>query len=336
MSDSPSPQSRTAVVLTHDAQEGLGQLGPALRRAGFTLDVRARAPRPEDADADLLVVLGRASGATEASASPFLDEERRLLADRLKAGRGCLGIGLGAELLAAAAGARVLPGDKGMVLGVQPVTLTAAGLADPLFAGFEERFDVLHWHADTFEAVPGAQVLVSTARYPHQAFRVGGSYGVQFHPQVDAGLFEQWVRAAPEDVSRVGLEPAELLKRETPRLTRAQQHAMLLVERLATFFARQVGAGGGERYLFTVEAAHSLAGRGLLLSPGIPRRSPIVRVGQSLSLKRPDGSRVGGTVRGMASFGDTGSAIPLLVVLDEPDAEVPAGSEALTSEPLTV
>jgi len=28
--------------------------------------------------------------------------------------------------------------------------------------------------------------------------------------------------------------------------------------------------------------------------------------------------------------------VPLLVVLDAPDAEVPAGSEALTSEPLTV
>ena len=79
-----------------------------------------------------------------------------------------------------------------------------------------------------------------------------------------------------------------------------------------------------------------LQGRGVLLSPGIPRRTPIVRVGQTLSLKRPDGSRVEGTVRGMASFGDTGAAIPLLVLLDSPDAEVPPGCEALTTEPLTV
>jgi GMP synthase (glutamine-hydrolysing) len=38
----------------------------------------------------------------------------------------------------------------------------------------------------------------------------------------------------------------------------------------------------------------------------------------------------------MASFGDTGKAIPLLVQLDAPDVEVPPGSEALTTEPLTV
>lgn len=330
------PSPRTAVILLHDEEEGSGQLGPALRRSGFSLDVRSRAPRPEDAEADLVVVMGKSLGPPEGELTPLLEEERRLLARRLEAGRPSLGIGLGARLLAAAAGARVHPGGKGAVLGVHPVSLTVEGLSDPLFAGFEELFDVLHWQGDSFEPVPGAQELASTARYPHQAFRVGSSYGVRFHPEVDGGLFERWVRHSQEDVARVGLTAEELLKREGPRVARARQHAMLLMERLAAFFARQVGAGGGERYLFTVEAIQRLEGRGILLSPGIPRRAPIVRVGQSLSLKRPDGSRVEGTVRGMASFGDTGEAIPLLVLLDSPDVEVPPGSEALTSEPLTV
>jgi GMP synthase (glutamine-hydrolysing) len=334
--NAPPPSPRTAVVLIHDEEEGPGQLGPALRRSGFSLDVRSREPRPEDTEADLVVVMGKSLGPPAAEPPAWLEEERRLLARRLEAGRPSLGIGLGAELLAAAAGARVHPGEKGPVLGVHPVSLTMEGLADPLFAGFEEFFDVLHWQGNTFDAVPGAQELASTARYPHQVFRVGKSYGVQFHPEVDGGLFERWVRGSQEDVGRVGLTAEELQKREGPRVARVQQHAMLLVERLATFFARQVGAGGGERYLFTVDAIQRLQGRGVLLSPGIPRRTPIVRVGQTLFLKRPDGSRVEGTVRGMASFGDTGAAIPLLVLLDSPDAEVPPGSEALTTEPLTV
>jgi GMP synthase (glutamine-hydrolysing) len=331
-----SASSRTAVILIHEEDEGPGQLGPALRRSGFSLDVRSRDPHPEDSEADLVVVMGKSLGLQESESSPLMEEERRLLARRLEAGRPSLGLGRGARLLAAAAGARVHPGEKGPVLGVHPVSLTMEGLADPLFAGFEEFFDVLHWQGDTFEPVPGAQVLASTARHPHQAFRVGRSYGLRFHPEVDGGLFERWVRGSQEDVARVGLTAEELLKREGPRLARVGQHAMLLMERLAAFFARQVGAGGGERYLFTVESIQRLEGRGVLLSPGIPRRAPIVRVGQTLSLKRPDGSRVEGTVRGMASFGDTGAAIPLLVLLDAPDAEVPVGSEALTSEPLTV
>ncbi|HEX8819263.1 MAG TPA: type 1 glutamine amidotransferase [Archangium sp.] len=335
MNESPST-SPTAVVLIHDEEAGPGQLGPALRRAGFALDVRSGAPHPEDTEADLVVVMGRALGLQEVQPPSLLEEQRRLLARRLESGRPSLGIGAGALVLAAAAGARVHPGEKGPVLGVHPVSLTTEGLSDPLFAGFEEFFDVLHWQEDTFEPVHGAQVLASTARYPHQIFRMGHSYGVQLHPEVDGDLFERWVRSAQRDVARVGLDAEELLKRERPRLARVQQHAMLLMERLATFCARQVGAGGGERYLFTVETIQRLAGRGVLLSPGIPRRSPIVRVGQTISLKRPDGSRVEGTVRGMASFGETGAAIPLLVLLNAPDAEVPPGSEALTSEPLTV
>ena len=332
--NAPPSSPRTAVVLLHEEAGDPGQLGPALRRSGFTLDVRLREPRPEDAEADLLVVMWASLAYPEAE--PLLEEERRLLARRLETGRPSLGIGLGARLLAAAAGAQVQPGEKGPVLGVHPVSLTAAGLSDPLFAGFEEFFDVLHWQADTFTPVHGAQVLVSSSRYPHQAFRVGHSYGVRFHPEMDGALLERQARALPDDVARVGLGAEEFLKRESPRLARVQQHAMLLLERLAAFFARQVGAGGGERYLFTVQAMHRLAGRGVLLSPGIPRRTPIVRVGQAISLKLPDGSRVGGTVRGMASFGETGAAIPLLVLLDAPDAEVPPGSEALTTEPLTV
>lgn len=332
---SESSKSPTAVILLPE-EEGPGQLGPALRRAGFTLELRA-APQPEDTEADLVVVMGKALGPSEVESSPRLEEERRLIARRLEAGRPSLGLGRGAGVLAAAAGARLQPGEKGPVLGVHPVSLTLEGLADPLFAGFEEFFDALHWQADTFEPIPGAQVLASTTRYPHQAFRVGKSYGVRFHPEVDGSLFERWVQVAREDAGRVGLTAEELLKRERSRLALGQQHAMLLMERLAGFFAKEVGAArGGERYLFTVESLQRLAGRGVLLSPGIPRRSPIVRVGQAISLKRPDGSRVEGTVRGMASFGDTGAAIPLLVLLDTPDVEVPPGSEAFTSAPLTV
>lgn len=324
---------RTAVVLTHEALEGPGLLGPALRRAGFDVQVRLCEPRPADAGADLLVVMGGPMSVEDTERHPFLAEERALLRQRLEAGRTCLGICLGAQLLAAAAGARVFPGERGMVLGVLPVTLTSEGLADPLFAGFEERFEVVHWHADTFELPHGAQLLAASARYPHEAFRLGASYGVQWHPEVDVATFTRWVHESPEDLARVGRSADEVLARDVPRLEHVQQHAVLLLERLALFFAREVGAGGGERYLFTVQAATRLGERGVVLSPGIPRRTPIVRVGEPITLQRPDGSRVGGTVRGMASFGQTGAAIPLLVALDDPEVEVPAGSEALSQLP---
>lgn len=293
---------------------------------------RRRAVAPSDAVAPLVVVMGGPMGVYEADRYPFLEEEKRLLAERLENGRPNLGICLGAQLLAAAAGARVYPGAPGMVLGVLPVTLSPEALADPLFAGFDERFETVHWHADTFDRVPGSVVLASSARYDNEAFRVGHSYGLQFHPELDEATFAQWVRESPRDLARVGRTAEEVLERDLPRLRAANHANALLMERLAEFLMRQAGTPTGERYLFTVEAMERID-EAVILAPGIPRRTPIVRVGERIELKRPDGSRVAATVRGLGAFGADGAHVPVLVQLDDPAADVPRGSEALTRSP---
>lgn len=334
MSAVASPQVRRAVVFTHHEMEGLGTLEPALRRAGFTLELRLCEVRPGDEDADLAVVMGGPMAVYEADRYPFLKDELELLRKRLEAHRPNLGICLGAQLLAAAAGSKVYQGKAGPVIGVLPVTLSAEALADPLFAGMDERFEVIHWHGDTFDPVHGAVLLASTARYPQEAFRISNSYGFQFHPELDAENFERWARALPEELKSAGRELEDTLRRDLPKLRAALHSNMLLVERLAGFFAREVGAGGGERYLFTVTGSFKLEQRGVVLSPGIPRRTPIIRVGQPIVLRRPDDSRVTGVVKGLGAFNADGTSIPLLVMLDDVDAEVPNGSEALTIAPM--
>lgn len=323
----------TAIVYTHEPLEGPGTLEDALRRAGFTLDIRLREVRSGDEDAALVVVMGGPMGVYEADRHPYLTDELQVLERRLKLRRPNLGICLGAQLLAAAAGAKVYPGKAGMVIGVLPVTLTPEALADPMFASVDQRFDVVHWHGDTFDPVHGSVRLASTARYPEEAFRIGNSYGFQFHPEVTPAMLEAWARAAPEDLRRAGRSVDDLIARDLPRLRAAEHPLMLLVERLAGFFAREVGAGRGERFLFTVSGAMRLEGRGIVLSPGIPRRTPILRVGQSIILRRPDDSRIAGTVRGLAAFGDTATSIPLLVQLDDAGADIPPGTEAFTDAP---
>jgi GMP synthase (glutamine-hydrolysing) len=85
--------------------------------------------------------------------------------------------------------------------------------------------------------------------------------------------------------------------------------------------------------LFTIEQVERVDLHALVLGPGIPRRTPIVRVGERIELARPDGSRVGATVRGLAAFGSGGPCLPVLIQLDDPEAVVPAGSEAFTRAP---
>jgi GMP synthase (glutamine-hydrolysing) len=92
-----------------------------------------------------------------------------------------LGICLGAQLIAQVLGARVYPGEKREV-GWAPVTLTADGRDDPLFAGSDERLTVFHLHGDTYELPPDAATLATSPVYEQQAFRWGEIvYGFQFH-----------------------------------------------------------------------------------------------------------------------------------------------------------
>jgi GMP synthase (glutamine-hydrolysing) len=145
-----------AVIYQHEENEGLFQLEVPLQEAGFSLQRRFRAVKHEDVEADLLVVLGGAMGVYDVDQHPFLRDELAILTERLANGRPCLGICLGAQLLAAAAGSQVSRGKNGLEVGAAPVRWTQAGLEDPVIKGVRAKTVVAHWHGDTFTAVPGA------------------------------------------------------------------------------------------------------------------------------------------------------------------------------------
>jgi GMP synthase (glutamine-hydrolysing) len=232
---------KRAVILMHEELEGPGDLEPALRGAGFELIHRYREVRPLDEGSDLLVVMGGSMAAYDADRHRFLSAELDLLRGRLSEGRPTLGICLGAQLLAAAAGARVHPGTRGLELGAGPIALTPQGAADPIFLPLPVGTIFAHWHQDTFDPVPGGVRLASSERYSEQAFKVGQSYGIQFHPEVGPEMFDGWIRAAPEDVRRSGRTLQQIVELDLPQLRASRPQAQRLLDRLAAHFARVCG-----------------------------------------------------------------------------------------------
>lgn len=219
-----------AVVLQHEENEGPGLLASALERAGFQVQARLRRVEPGDEAAPLVVVMGGPQAAYRASEHPYLLDELRLLRSRLERGRPSLGICLGSQLLAAAAGARVYPGERGTEIGLFPVTRTSE--EDEVFSALPGRFQALHWHGDTFDLPPGAAWLASSEQYPHQAFRVGRSYGLQFHPELTGAAFLSWADASPGEVQdRPSMEPLRGFPEGEPAIP-------LLLERLAATLRR--------------------------------------------------------------------------------------------------
>jgi GMP synthase-like glutamine amidotransferase len=189
------------LVVQHAAHEGLGRLFDWLPAVG--VDVHPIHPYlghrvPPSVEGDALIVLGGPMGATDDEVAPWLPMTRALLRTAVDDGVPTLGICLGAQLLAVAAGGEVMRGEAGPELGLGEVTVPVGD--DLLVAG---TMPVVQWHHDAVTVLPdGAELLASSALYQVQAFRVGEvAWGLQFHVEANADMVSAWAREDGADPS---------------------------------------------------------------------------------------------------------------------------------------
>ena len=74
----------------------------------------------------------------------------------------------------------------------------------------------LQWHHDTFTVPAGATLLADSPAGP-QAYTIGRSLGVQFHPEVTPEIVAGWVTDAREELDRERVDSDRLLA-DTRRL----------------------------------------------------------------------------------------------------------------------
>lgn len=77
------------------------------------------------------------------------------------------------------------------------ISLTAAGLVDPLLRELPPEFDAFVGHKEAISEVPEhLAVLASSPTCPVQAFRVGNNvYATQFHPELDGAALTSRIHA---------------------------------------------------------------------------------------------------------------------------------------------
>ncbi len=184
---------------------------PALAERGFEveeIDVgHGRLPRTLD-PYDAVLVCGGTANTHETDRYPWLDHERVLLAEAVERGIPTMGLCLGAQLLAQAAGGSVYPAHPPEV-GWHAVERAPDAADDPVLGGaMPARFMALQWHFYACELPPAA---VELARSPVcvQAFRIGpAAWGTQFHIEVTRDILLEWGREGADELLRNGYDAA--------------------------------------------------------------------------------------------------------------------------------
>jgi len=247
------------IVLQHVEAEGPGRIGTVFRDFGIPIELR-RLYRGDEVPTDLdelraLVVLGGPMGVADLGKEqyPYLATEVETLKRLIARDRAVLGICLGAQLLAHAAGAKVYPNVKMAPpekhgeppkpvepliplpeIGWAPVMFPFPGGTEPIAFGLSDGTEMFHWHFDTFDLpklpspppVPGSpppptgSALISSTRIcKNQAFRFKNRlFGFQYHLEATPEIIQAMVAAGKDDIARVlGPEGEDKIRQGTQK-----------------------------------------------------------------------------------------------------------------------
>jgi len=215
------------LVIQHEQPTPPGHVAAWFARRGFAtqtwridLDLEPYDPR----DFAAVVSLGSEFGAWDDTV-PFVPVELAWMGEALEVDLPIFGICFGAQLLARALGGRVQRARRAEI-GWLPVRTHAASIIPP--------GPWFQWHFDTF-TVPEGATLLAESDVGSQAFRVGRSLGVQFHPEVTMGIMDDWVAAYPHELEAEGVEPDALLAETKRQIERSERDAEII---LTAFMAR--------------------------------------------------------------------------------------------------
>lgn len=171
-----------AHYLQHVPFEGLGSIEPWLKKSGYAITntrLFQSVKLPDVHKIDLLIVMGGPMSVNDEGGYPWLVPEKKFIRCAIEAGKSVLGICLGAQLIAAALGAKVY---RNSVKEIGWFPIQGISSNDKSIFKFPDSIKVFHWHGETFDLPPQAVRLAKSDECENQAFQLGKSViGLQFH-----------------------------------------------------------------------------------------------------------------------------------------------------------
>lgn len=193
------------LIILHQEHSLPGRIGNALRKLGYTLDIRK--PRFGDPLPHTLeehagaIIFGGPMSANDSD--DYIKREIDWIAVPLREQRPYLGICLGAQMMARHLGARVYLHPEGKVeVGYYPIRATEAGRS----VCVEWPEQVYQWHKEGFDLPAGCELLAEGGDFPVQAIRCEAAFGVQFHPDITYAMMHRWLIRGQERLAMPGAQ----------------------------------------------------------------------------------------------------------------------------------
>jgi GMP synthase-like glutamine amidotransferase len=219
--------------IVHELDAGAGVFGD------FPTWVPGAASLPSIEEVDALMVFGGSMHVDQNDEHRWLDAEKEFIRDALLRGTPILGVCLGSQLLAAAAGA--LPHrSPEPEIGWYDIEITEAGAADPLLGPLAPSVELFEWHHYVAPLPPGA---VELARTPAcvQAFRIEGkpAWGLQFHAEVTRENLWSWLDGwENSEAIHTSLDPERIRAASEQRIEEQNEVGRGIAERFLAEAAR--------------------------------------------------------------------------------------------------
>jgi GMP synthase-like glutamine amidotransferase len=220
--------------VVHELDAGAGVFG------AFPTWVPGSQPPPDVRDVDALMIFGGSMHVDQSDEHRWMDPEKRFIRDALESGTPILGVCLGSQLLAEAAGARPqrMPEPE---IGWYDIEITDAGAADPVTGPLAPSIELFEWHHYAAPLPPGA---VELARTPAcvQAFRIEGkpAWGLQFHAEVTRENLFSWLDAwDSSEAVETDLDPTQIRAASEDRIEAQNEIGRGIAERFLAEAARR-------------------------------------------------------------------------------------------------
>jgi GMP synthase-like glutamine amidotransferase len=228
---------REILIFRHFPTEGPGYFARFLDRQRIphrTIKIDEGEPVPESID-DIpgLVFMGGPMSVNDSL--PWIPKVLQLIRAAVAADVPVLGHCLGGQLLSKALGGRVRR-NRAKEFGWLPVTAVDSPVTGTWLDGLPPRFEVFHWHGETFGIPPGATHILRSRYCRNQAFVIGKSLALQCHVEMTPELVRAWAHDGAGEIARAlpaaGVQrPAQMLTNLTQRAARLNRIADVLYTR---------------------------------------------------------------------------------------------------------